>query len=145
MACLDFCDKHNMVAYLEKSTGSEGFEQIIDFLSASHVHFALTANPTIYTSLIQQFWEIVALCTTKNGVQGISTTIKRKVKVLVSDTSIRRHLKLEDSKGLSSLLNAEIFEQLANMGYVTDSDSLTFQKGHFPHIRSSSFTPYSTV
>ncbi|GKD13786.1 hypothetical protein Tco_1198193 [Tanacetum coccineum] len=131
MARLDFCDKHNMVAYLEKSAGSEGFEQIIDFLSASHIHFALTANPTIYTSLIQQFWETAALCTMEDGVQGISATIDRKVKVLVSEASIRRHLKLEDSEGLSSLPNAEIFEQLANMGYVTDSDSLTFQKGHF--------------
>ncbi|GKF27129.1 hypothetical protein Tco_0083023 [Tanacetum coccineum] len=120
-----------MVAYLEKSAGSEGFEQIIDFLSASHIHFALTTNPTIYTSLIQQFWEIVALCTNEDGVPSISATIDRKVKVLVSEVSIRRHLKLEDSKGLSYLPNAQIFEQLTNMGYVTDFDSLTFQKGHF--------------
>ncbi|GJX30654.1 ribonuclease H-like domain-containing protein [Tanacetum coccineum] len=67
----------------------------------------------------------------EDGVRGISATIDRKVKVLVFEASIRRHLKLEDSAGLSSLPNAEIFEQLANMGYVTDSDSLTFQKGHF--------------
>ncbi|GJU29297.1 hypothetical protein Tco_1172886 [Tanacetum coccineum] len=131
MARLDFCDKHNMVAYLEKSAGSEGFEQIIDFLSAKHIHYALTANPTIYTSLIQQFWETATLCTMEDGVQAISATIDIKVKVLLSEASIRRHLKLEDSEGLSSLLNAKIFEQLANMGYVTDSDSLTFQKGHF--------------
>ncbi|GJT41849.1 hypothetical protein Tco_0941714 [Tanacetum coccineum] len=131
MARLDFCDKHNMVAYLEKSAGSEGFEQIVDFLSASHIHYALTTNPTIYTSLIQQFWETAALCTMEDRVPSISATIDRKLKVLVSKASIRRHLKLEDSEGLSSLPNAEIFEQLANMGYVTDSDSLTFQKGHF--------------
>ncbi|GKC66347.1 putative ribonuclease H-like domain-containing protein, partial [Tanacetum coccineum] len=47
---------------------------------------------------------------------GIFATIDRKVKVLVSEASIRRHLKLEDSEGLNSLPNAEIFEQLANMG-----------------------------
>ncbi|GJW50020.1 putative ribonuclease H-like domain-containing protein [Tanacetum coccineum] len=41
---------------------------------------------------------------------------KLKVKVLVSKASIRRHLKFEDAEGLSSLLNTEIFEQLANMG-----------------------------
>ncbi|GJZ80718.1 hypothetical protein Tco_0645712 [Tanacetum coccineum] len=117
MARLDFCDKHNMVAYLEKSAGSEGFKQIIDFLSASHIHFSLTTNPTIYTSLIQQFWETTALCTMEDEVQGISATIDRKVKVLVSEASIRRHLKLEDSEGLSSLLNAETFEQLANLEF----------------------------
>ncbi|GJU93604.1 hypothetical protein Tco_1318360, partial [Tanacetum coccineum] len=76
-------------------------------------------------------FETTALCTMEDGVPGISAIIDRKVKVLVSEASIRRHLKLEDSEGLSSLPNAEIFEQLANMGYVTDSNSLTFQKGHF--------------
>ncbi|GKD00590.1 hypothetical protein Tco_1170864, partial [Tanacetum coccineum] len=120
MAHLDFCDKHNMVAYLEKSARSEGFEQIIDFLSASHIHFALTTNPTIYTSLIQKIWETTALCTMEDGVPGISATIDKKVKVLVFEASIRRHLKLEDSEGLSSLLNAEIFEQLTNIGSQSD-------------------------
>ncbi|GJU09584.1 hypothetical protein Tco_1131980 [Tanacetum coccineum] len=37
MANLDFCDKHNMVAYLHKSEGSKGFHQIIDFLTTSHI------------------------------------------------------------------------------------------------------------
>ncbi|GJX82441.1 hypothetical protein Tco_0331922 [Tanacetum coccineum] len=37
MANLEFCDKHNMIAYLQKSEGSEGFHQIIDFLNASHI------------------------------------------------------------------------------------------------------------
>ncbi|GJV16289.1 hypothetical protein Tco_1361612 [Tanacetum coccineum] len=45
--------------------------------------------------------------------------------------SIRRHLKLEDFEGIPSLPTAEIFEQLALMGYITTFDSLTFQKGHF--------------
>ncbi|GJQ91132.1 hypothetical protein Tco_0002271 [Tanacetum coccineum] len=58
--------------------------------------------------------ETAALCTMEDGVQAISATIDRKVKVLVSEASIRRHLKLEDSEGLSSLPNAEIFEQLVN-------------------------------
>ncbi|GKB67436.1 hypothetical protein Tco_0928848 [Tanacetum coccineum] len=139
MTRLDFCDKHNMVAYLEKSAGSEGFEQIIDFLSASHIHFALTANPTIYTSLIQQFWETAALCTMEDGVQGISATIDRKVKVLVSEASIRRHLKLEDFKGLSSLPNAEIFKQLANMGVVTPLFDTMIAQG-----QSQSSTPQTS-
>ncbi|GJW15497.1 hypothetical protein Tco_0019630 [Tanacetum coccineum] len=120
-----------MVAYLEKSEGSEGFHEIIDFLSASHIHYALTASPTIYTSLIEQFWQTAALCTIDDGVMGITATIDRKVKITVSEASIRRHLKLEDSEGIPSLPTAEIFEQLALMGYVTTSDSLTFQKGHF--------------
>ncbi|GJV74476.1 hypothetical protein Tco_1506060 [Tanacetum coccineum] len=105
-----------MVAYLEKSEGSEGFHEIIDFLSASHIHYALTASPTIYTSLIEQFWQTTALCTIDDGVLGISETIDRKVKITISGGSVRRHLKLEDSKGIPSLPTVEIFEQLALMG-----------------------------
>ncbi|GKA78907.1 hypothetical protein Tco_0785444 [Tanacetum coccineum] len=88
-----------MVAYLEKSEGSEGFHQIIDFLSTSHIKYALTESSTIYASTIEQFWETAALSTTEDGVWGITTTIDRKGKVFVSEASIRRHLKLEDSKG----------------------------------------------
>ncbi|GJU59431.1 hypothetical protein Tco_1237197 [Tanacetum coccineum] len=120
-----------MVAYLEKSEGSEGFHQIIDFLSASHIKYALIESPTIYTSPIEQFWQTAALSTIKDGVMGIIATIDRKVKVLVIEAYIRRHLKLEDSDGISFLPTAEIFEQLALMGYVITFDSLTFQKGHF--------------
>ncbi|GJY29060.1 hypothetical protein Tco_0404827 [Tanacetum coccineum] len=45
----------------------------------------------------------------------------RKVKITVSEASIRRHLKLEDSKGIPSLPTAEIFEQLALMGVPSTS------------------------
>ncbi|GKD79704.1 hypothetical protein Tco_1342325 [Tanacetum coccineum] len=116
MASLEFCDKHNMVAYLEKSEGSEGFHQIIDFLTASRIKNALTECPTLYASPIEQFWQTVALSTNEDGVRGITASIDRKVKVFVSEASIRRHLKLEDSDGISSLPTAEIFEQLALMG-----------------------------
>ncbi|GJS32936.1 putative reverse transcriptase domain-containing protein [Tanacetum coccineum] len=101
---------------IEKSEGSEGFHEIIDFLSASHIHYALTASPTIYTSLIKQFWQTAVLCTIDDGVMGITATIDRKVKITVSEASIRRHLKLEDSEGIPSIPTAEIFKQLALMG-----------------------------
>ncbi|GJT27175.1 ribonuclease H-like domain-containing protein [Tanacetum coccineum] len=38
---------------------------------------------------------------------------------------------LADQDGINSIPNSEIFEQLALMGYHTDSDKLTFQKGAF--------------
>ncbi|GKA89433.1 hypothetical protein Tco_0811245 [Tanacetum coccineum] len=48
----------------------------------------------------------------------ITATIDRKVKV-VSEASIRRHLKLEDSDGISTLPTIEIFKQLALKGQET--------------------------
>ncbi|GJY64463.1 putative ribonuclease H-like domain-containing protein [Tanacetum coccineum] len=130
MANLDFCDKHNMVAYLQKSKGSEGFHHIIVFLTTSHIKYALTENPTIYVSLIHQFWETAFASTSDNGEMEITATIDGRIKT-VTEASIRRHLKLEDSDGIPTLPNAEIFEQLALMGYASDSDKLTFQKGYF--------------
>nr|GFA45985.1 hypothetical protein [Tanacetum cinerariifolium] len=51
-----FADTHNVVAILKKSDVAEGFEQIIDFLSGSYIHYAFTVNPPIYISYIKQFW-----------------------------------------------------------------------------------------
>nr|GFA23722.1 hypothetical protein [Tanacetum cinerariifolium] len=50
-----FADTRNVVAILEKSDAAEGFEQIIDFLSGSYIHYALTMNPHIYIWCIKQF------------------------------------------------------------------------------------------
>ncbi|GJS10084.1 hypothetical protein Tco_0366880 [Tanacetum coccineum] len=119
-----------MVAYLEKTKGSEGFHQIIDFLTASHIQYALTKSPTIYASFIEQFWQTATLSTIEDGVMEITATIDGRVKT-ITEASIRKHLKLKDYDGISTLPTVEIFEQLALMRYVTTSDSLTFQKGHF--------------
>ncbi|GKE90366.1 hypothetical protein Tco_1567841 [Tanacetum coccineum] len=130
MANLEFCDKHNIVAYLIKSEGSEGFHEIIDFLPGSNISYTLTLNPTIYVSLIEQFWQTVALSTSKDGNQAITTVIDGRETFMI-EASIIRHLKLEDSEGIPSLPNEEIFEQLTRMRYVIDYDSLTFLKGYF--------------
>ncbi|GJV05728.1 hypothetical protein Tco_1343384 [Tanacetum coccineum] len=52
MSTLKFADTHNMVAFLSKPAESEGFEQIVDFLNANPINYALTVNPTIYTSAL---------------------------------------------------------------------------------------------
>ncbi|GJX61166.1 hypothetical protein Tco_0294066 [Tanacetum coccineum] len=67
---------------------------------------------------------------TDDGEVEITATIDGQIKT-ITEVSLRRHLKLEDSDGITSLPNTEIFEQLALMGYVSDSARLTFQKGHF--------------
>nr|GFB17755.1 hypothetical protein [Tanacetum cinerariifolium] len=54
-----FADTHNVVAILDKSDAAEGFKQIIDFLSGSYIHYALTVSPPIYISCIKQFWNSV--------------------------------------------------------------------------------------
>ncbi|GJT79618.1 hypothetical protein Tco_1053960 [Tanacetum coccineum] len=127
---LDFCDKHNMVAFLEKSTGSAGFHQIIDFISRSHICYALTKKPEVCVSFIKQFWRSAAILTDDNGNVKIHATIDGH-SLSITEGSLRRHLKLDDQDGITSLPTTEIFAQLALMGYATDSDKLTFQKGAF--------------
>nr|GEV25590.1 hypothetical protein [Tanacetum cinerariifolium] len=50
----------------------------------------------------------------ENGEMEIIATIDGRVKT-ITEASLRRHLKLEDSDGIPTLPNAEIFEQLALM------------------------------
>ncbi|GJU16339.1 hypothetical protein Tco_1144305 [Tanacetum coccineum] len=88
--------------------------EIVDFLNTSHIKYALTENPTIYVSLIQQFKQTAATNTLDSREVQITTIIDGKVK-LVSEASIRRHLKLEDSDGITTLPNTEIFKQLTLM------------------------------
>ncbi|GJS78423.1 hypothetical protein Tco_0728304 [Tanacetum coccineum] len=130
MANLEFCDKHNMVAFLEKSTGSAGFHQVIDFLNRSHICYALTKKPVVSVSFIKQFWRSAEASTDDNGEVKIIATIDGH-SLSITEGSLRRHLKLDDQDGITSIPNSEIFEQLALMGYHTDSDKLTFQKGAF--------------
>ncbi|GJX90930.1 hypothetical protein Tco_0344256 [Tanacetum coccineum] len=87
-------------------------------------------EPKLELILLEQFWQTASASTLDNGDMEITATIDGKVKV-VSEASIRRHLKLEDSDGISTLTTSEFFEQLALMGYVSNSNNLKFQKGDF--------------
>ncbi|GKA13221.1 reverse transcriptase domain-containing protein [Tanacetum coccineum] len=102
-----------MVAYLLKPEGSDD----LDFLNTSHIKFALTENPTIYTSLIQQLWQIASTRTLEDEEVEITATIDGQLKT-ITKASLRRHLKLEDADGISLLPNTEIFEQLALIGFI---------------------------
>ncbi|GKC71207.1 hypothetical protein Tco_1117090, partial [Tanacetum coccineum] len=53
--------------------------------------------------------------TNANGQVELTASIDRKVKT-ITEASLRRHLKLEDNGGITSLPNTKIFEQLALMG-----------------------------
>nr|GEU76053.1 hypothetical protein [Tanacetum cinerariifolium] len=93
-----------MVAFLSKSDASAGFDQIVDFLNAQDIQYALMVNPTIYVSCIKQFW-------TKDV--------------------IRQALRLDDVDGVECLPNEKIFTELARMGYEKPPPKLTFYKAFF--------------
>ncbi|GJU30244.1 putative ribonuclease H-like domain-containing protein [Tanacetum coccineum] len=65
------CKKQNVVA--TSITEAEYVPALIYLLTkgfdaGSHIYYALTASPTIYTSLIEQFWKTTTLCTIDDRV-----------------------------------------------------------------------------
>ncbi|GJT13338.1 hypothetical protein Tco_0860380 [Tanacetum coccineum] len=95
MSTLTFANSHNMVTFLAKPAESDGFHEIIDFLNANQICYALSVNPTIYTSCIEQFWATVK-AKTVNGERQIQALIDKK-NVIITETSIRSDLHLEDA------------------------------------------------
>ncbi|GKC48563.1 hypothetical protein Tco_1071308 [Tanacetum coccineum] len=86
-------------------------------------------NPIIYTSCIEQFWA-TAKVQTVNGVQQLQALVDKK-RVIVTESSIRRDLYLDDAEGTDCLPTATIFKELARMGYEKPSQKLTFYKAFF--------------
>nr|GEW23686.1 hypothetical protein [Tanacetum cinerariifolium] len=76
--------------------------QIIDFLRASHIRYALTHDLIIFDSLVKQFWSTVTL----------------------------KSPELADDSGIDDLPIAEIYSGMDNLGYVTEG-KLTFFKNKF--------------
>ncbi|GJZ29075.1 putative ribonuclease H-like domain-containing protein, partial [Tanacetum coccineum] len=98
------------------------------------------SNPLIVDSLLKTIWSSMHhVC----GMKYLIATIDGH-SLSITEGSLRRHLKLDDQDGITSLPTIEIFAQLALMGYATDSDKLNLSKKlflhpqlHLPHVISS--------
>ncbi|GKB49619.1 hypothetical protein Tco_0900372, partial [Tanacetum coccineum] len=116
MAVLESCPKHNMVAYLEKTDGNAEFHDIIDFLTRSSIHHALTVSPVVSTTFVEQFWTS-AKSKIINNVRHITAKVAGKP-VSISEASIRSDLLFNDANGIDSLPNQAIFDAIQLMGYL---------------------------
>nr|GEW14691.1 retrovirus-related Pol polyprotein from transposon TNT 1-94 [Tanacetum cinerariifolium] len=134
MSTLTFVETHNLIAFLEKPTQSDRFEQIVDFQNANPIKYALTVSPTIYTSCIRQFWTSAKVKTVNDDVR-IQALVNGK-KVIVNEASIRHDLRLDDAARTASLPNAAIFKELARIGFIQvfvnhQIGDMSHQKGIF--------------
>ncbi|GJS74193.1 hypothetical protein Tco_0707034 [Tanacetum coccineum] len=105
-----------MVACLEKSEGNVDFHEIVDFLTASSVHYALIVSPTIYACYIEQFWN-TAYSQIVNDVKQIHATVDGQT-VVISESSVRSdlHFNDEDANGQKFNFSKLIFDgMLRNM------------------------------
>nr|GEU65758.1 xylulose kinase-1 [Tanacetum cinerariifolium] len=103
-----------MVAILEKGEFNSDFHQMVDFIAASPLRYALTVKPTIFVSYIRQFWSTTRIETTDEGTHILA--IVDGIQRTVSESSIRRNLKLRDEDGIVSIPDTELFENLTLMG-----------------------------
>ncbi|GJX61784.1 hypothetical protein Tco_0294684 [Tanacetum coccineum] len=127
MASLEYKDDHNKVVFLEKAKGSENYYQILDFLNGSHLRYALTHCPHItFDSLVKQFWTSAMVRTLEGRPQDIVATIDGN-EVVVTESSIRTQLKLNDEGGLYAFTLQEILEGIRAIGYPTDGVGINFQ------------------
>nr|GFB90624.1 hypothetical protein [Tanacetum cinerariifolium] len=90
-----------MVIIFEKLDAAEGFEQIIDFLRGSYIHYALTVNPHIYVSCIKQFWNTASV-QRLDDVTRLQSLVDRK-KIVISEDVIREILQLDDAEGVETV------------------------------------------
>ncbi|GKB96703.1 hypothetical protein Tco_0982840, partial [Tanacetum coccineum] len=84
----------------KESEENAEFHQIVDFLTTSSIHYALTVSPTIYASYIEQFWN-TANSQTVNDVKQIHATVDGKT-VVISESSVRSDLHFNDEDALFS-------------------------------------------
>nr|GEW75155.1 hypothetical protein [Tanacetum cinerariifolium] len=106
--------------------------------------YALTFKPTVYVSHVRQFWFTARIKTTEEGTKILATV--DSILRTVTESSLRRNLKLQDEEGISSLPDAELFENLTLMRYnISSNQKFTFQKGQFPISGSISSIPSCSV
>ncbi|GKC80579.1 putative ribonuclease H-like domain-containing protein [Tanacetum coccineum] len=143
-----FVDQHNMVACLEKSKGNANFHEIVDFFTASFVHYALTISPTIYASYIEQF-QNTAHSQTVNDVKQIHATVDGKT-VVISESSVRSDFHFNNEDSITCLTNDAIFKNLALMGIeeqipVTESSSPQNTQSHRKALQEDTQFPQTSV
>nr|GEU50042.1 hypothetical protein [Tanacetum cinerariifolium] len=106
-----------------------GFDQVMNFLNAHVILYALMVNPTIYVSCIKQFWATATLKKVNDVVQ-LRALIDGN-KVVITEDVIQQVLRLDYADGVECLPNEEIFSELTRMGYEKPPPKLTFYKAFF--------------
>ncbi|GJR43017.1 putative ribonuclease H-like domain-containing protein [Tanacetum coccineum] len=97
----DFANAQYGWPILEKMRWEYRFHQIMDFLTRSSIHYALTVSPIVLTSFVEQFW-MTTKSRTVNNISYIDSTVAGKP-VTISEASIRSDLLFDDADGIDSL------------------------------------------
>ncbi|GJS93684.1 hypothetical protein Tco_0800652 [Tanacetum coccineum] len=99
MAIMNSCNKHNMIACVEKTERNADFHDVIDFLTGCSMNYALLVSPDVAGK-----------------------------KILVSEASVRTDLMFNDEDGTNCFDNQVIWDFLRDIGYEGNLQLLSFSK-----------------
>ncbi|GJT45366.1 hypothetical protein Tco_0954081 [Tanacetum coccineum] len=115
MANIRTCNKHNMIACVEKTEHNADFHQIIDYLAGCSINYSLLVDPDLIGPWLQQFWATASLRVI-NEVPHIRATVAGK-KILISEATIRADLLFDDADGVDCFPKQVIWDSLRDIGY----------------------------
>ncbi|XP_076896480.1 uncharacterized protein LOC143549154 [Bidens hawaiensis] len=96
---LPFDKKHNICAYVDQDVPDlETFGDMLTFLRRSKIHYAITARPKVYLSIIRQFWNTAEYV---EEDKSIRSTINR-TPITIDVEVIRRVLQFDDNDDYQS-------------------------------------------
>ncbi|GJT73475.1 hypothetical protein Tco_1032761 [Tanacetum coccineum] len=149
MANIRSCNKHNMIACVEKTAQNADFYQIIDFLTGCSINYSLLVDPDLIGPWLQQFWATATLKVI-NDVPHIRAKVAGK-KILISEATIRADLLFDDENGVDCFPKQVIWDVLRDIGYEGNLAQLTFSKPLFSpqwkylvHVLLHCLSPKST-
>ncbi|GJX36218.1 hypothetical protein Tco_0247775 [Tanacetum coccineum] len=141
MANIRTCNKHNMIACVEKTAHNADFYQIIDYLTGCSINYSLLVDPDLIGPWLQQFWATASLRVI-NEVPHIRATVAGK-KVLISEETIRADLLFDDADGVD-FLNKQLEGVTRPQNFLPSvtlpSKVFTFMRKHSPKF-SCRITP----
>ncbi|GKC60875.1 hypothetical protein Tco_1088473 [Tanacetum coccineum] len=149
MANIRTCNKHNMIACVEKTEHNADFHQIVDYLTGCSINYSLLVDPDLIGPWLQQFWATASLRSI-NEVPHIRAMVAGK-RVLISEETIRADLLFDDADGVDCFPKQVIWDSLRDIGYEGNLAQLTFSKPLFSpqwkylvHVLLHCLSPKST-
>ncbi|GJV90964.1 hypothetical protein Tco_1538777 [Tanacetum coccineum] len=149
MANIRTCNKHNMIACVEKTAHNADFYQIIDYLTGCSINYSLLVDPDLIGPWLQQFWDTASLRVI-NEVPHIRAMVAGK-RILISEETIRADLLFDDADGVDCFPKQVIWDSLRDIGYEGNLAQLTFSKPLFSpqwkylvHVLLHCLSPKST-
>ncbi|GJV70323.1 hypothetical protein Tco_1485832 [Tanacetum coccineum] len=149
MANIRSCNKHNMIACVEKTAQNADFYQIIDFLTGCSINYSLLVDPDLigpscFNNLATATLQVI------NDVPHIRAKVAGK-KILISEATIRADLLFDDENGVDCFPKQVIWDTLRDIGYEGNLAQLTFSKPLFSpqwkylvHVLLHCLSPKST-